>query len=104
MPASEIVVALTVVDEAMYDAYRAAIAPLLEAHGGRFVLDVRVSEVMRPVDHRFNRLFSIRFPSPEDRAAVFASPEYLAIRARLFEPSTRGYVQLGTFTPASDAG
>ena len=102
MPASQILVALTVNDEAMYAAYRAAMMPILEAHGGRFVLDVRVSEVMRPTDHSFNRLFSIRFPSPEQRAAMFANPEYLAIRARLFEPSTRDYVQLGTFAPASD--
>lgn len=67
--------------------------PLLEAHGGRFVVDVRVAEVLRspePGAAGFNRLFTLRFRSQRDHDAFFADPEYLAIRARLFEPSVSG--------------
>lgn len=81
-------VGLEVLDDALYTQYRAEMTPLLEAAGGRFVLDVRVAEVLRgPEGARFNRLFTIRFPTQTAFAAFFADPTYLAIRARLLTPS-----------------
>jgi uncharacterized protein (DUF1330 family) len=73
-------------------------APLLEKHGGRFVLDVRVAEILRassPV--AFNRLFTLRFPSAQAAQAFFADPAYLAVRARWFEPSVAEVVRLGDY-------
>lgn len=94
----EVLYGLEVIDDDTYAAYRAAMTPLLEAHGGRFVVDVRVAEVLRSPDSaRFNRLFTIRFPSPERMDAFFSNAEYLAVRARLFEPSVAAIRKLGDY-------
>ncbi len=92
----ETLMALNVVDADSYSKYRAAMTPLLEAHGGSFGLDLWVAEVLRsPGDKPFNRLFTIIFPSPERREAFFSKPEYLAIRKTLFEPSVSAVTELG---------
>ena len=93
---SETLVAVKLRDEAGYAEYRARMTPLLEAHGGRFVLDVRVAEVLRaPDDADFDRLFSIRFPDEDAREAFFSNPEYVAIRKQHFEPSVSATTLLG---------
>jgi uncharacterized protein (DUF1330 family) len=97
--ASEMLMGVQVIDEAAYMRYRAEMTPVLEAHGGRFVLDVRVGEILRaPSPSRFNRLFAVRFPSARQRDAFFADPDYGEIRARWFEPSVSGgIVRLGDY-------
>jgi uncharacterized protein (DUF1330 family) len=96
--ANEILIGVHVVDEAGYAKYRAEMTPLLEAYGGRFVVDVRTTEVLRaPAPGAFNRLFTIRFPSRQSRDAFFADHDYVAIRTRLFEPSVSGTVWLGDY-------
>ena len=95
---NEVLMGVQVTDETGYARYRAEMTPLLNAHGGRFVLDVRVAEVLRaPSPLAFNRLFTIRFPSARQRDAFFAHPDYLAVRARWFEPSVSGVVRLGDY-------
>jgi len=92
----ETLMALDVADRDLYAKYRAAMTPLLEAHGGSFGLDLWVAEVLRaPGDKPFNRLFTLVFPSPEGREAFFSNPEYLAIRKALFEPSVSAVTELG---------
>ncbi|HYQ25619.1 MAG TPA: DUF1330 domain-containing protein [Polyangiaceae bacterium] len=92
----ETLMALNVADAELYAKYRAAMTPLLEAHGGSFGLDLWVAEVLRaPGDKPFNRLFSIVFPSSERREAFFSNLEYLAIRKALFEPSVSAVTVLG---------
>lgn len=88
-----------VIDEVGYTMYRAEMAPVLAAHGGRFLLDVRVAEILQaPLPSVFNRLFAIRFPSAQHRDAFFADPDYGRIRARWFEPSVAGgVVRLGDY-------
>ncbi len=96
--ANEILVGVHVVDEAGYAKYRAEMTPLLQAYGGRFVVDVRATEVLlAPAPGAFNRLFAIRFPSRQNRDAFFADQDYVAIRTRLFEPSVSGTVWLGDY-------
>lgn len=96
----ETLMALNVIDAELYAKYRAAMTPLLEAHGGRFGLDLWVAEVLRaPADQKpFNRMFTIIFPTPERREAFFSNPEYLAIRKSLFEPSVAATTNLGQLT------
>jgi len=93
----ETLMALDVIDADLYAKYRASMAPLLEAHGGRFGLDFWVGEVLRapPEQTPFNRMFTIVFPSLERREAFFANPEYLAIRKAFYEPSVAGATNLG---------
>jgi uncharacterized protein (DUF1330 family) len=93
----EILVGLEVTDEAAYARYRAAMAPILLAHGGSFGVDVRVSDVLRPEGTPFNRLFTIRFPSKERHQAFFANPDYLDVRRRFFEPSVGAVHRLGAY-------
>ncbi|HET7540415.1 MAG TPA: DUF1330 domain-containing protein [Polyangiaceae bacterium] len=93
----ETLMALDVVDAELYAKYRAAMTPLLEAHGGSFGIDLWVAEVLRaPADQApFNRMFTILFPSHERRQAFFSNPEYLAVRKALFEPSVAAATNLG---------
>ena len=96
----ETLMALNVVDADLYAKYRAAMTPLLEAHGGSFGLDLWVAEVLRapPEQKPFNRMFTIIFPSQERREAFFSNPDYLAIRKKLFEPSVAAATNLGHLT------
>ena len=92
----ETLMALNVVDAELYARYRAAMTPLIEAHGGSFGLDLWVAEVLRaPVDEPFNRLFTLVFPSLERQRAFFSSSDYLAVRKALFEPSVSATTELG---------
>lgn len=84
-------VGLTVTDDAAYAQYRAAMTPLLHAHGGGFRYDFRIAEVLQSAaDHAINRVFAIHFPSRPQKDAFFANSEYQAIRARFFEPAVGG--------------
>lgn len=94
--------ALQVADEDGYAEYRRRMTPLLEAHGGRFVLDVRVSEVLQaPADTACNRLFLIRFPDRGVHDRFFADPEYLAIRGEWFTRSVTSAQQVGIYEAES---
>lgn len=91
-------VGLNVTDPDQYAEYRKHMTPLLEAHGGSFGVDVWVKEVLRsPAEEPINRLFTIQFPSLEKLEAFFSNPEYLAIRARYFDPSVAYFVEMGRF-------
>lgn len=94
----ETMMGLLVTDDAKYTQYRAEMAPLLEAHGGSFGVDVRVSEVLKsPAGRPFNRLFTLRFPSKERREAFFSAPAYLEIRSRLFDTSVAEVNRLAVY-------
>jgi uncharacterized protein (DUF1330 family) len=92
----ETLMALNVVDRERYAEYRAHMKPLLEAHGGSFGLDLWVAEVLlSPTSQPFNRVFTICFPSLEQRDAFFAHPEYKVVRKTFFEPSVSATTALG---------
>lgn len=94
----QILVGVQVQDKEGYAEYRRQMTPLLEEHGGRFVVDVEVHNVLKsPGDAAFNRLFSIEFPSDERRRAFFENPLYLRIRGRYFDASVAAVSQLGRF-------
>jgi uncharacterized protein (DUF1330 family) len=102
---NEVLIGVHVIDETGYARYRAELAPLLEAHGGRFILDVRVAEILRaPSPTAFNRLFAIRFPSARHHDAFFADPDYVALRSRLFEPNVSDMVRLGDYSLRDESG
>jgi uncharacterized protein (DUF1330 family) len=92
----ETLMALNVTDADLYARYRAEMTPLLTAHGGSFGIDLWVGEVLRsPTEKPFNRVFSILFPSPEQRQAFFANAGYKAVRKAFFEPSVSAVTELG---------
>ena len=93
---------LQVTDQDGYRAYREQMAPLLEAHGGPFGLDLTVGDVLRsPVDAPFNRVFTIAFPDANAAARFYDDPRYREIRARHFDPAVAHTTQLGQLAPAS---
>jgi len=97
----ETLVGLYVDDEAGYQRYRAAMTPLLEACGGRFRYDFRVSEVLRSETREpINRVFVIAFPSAEVMQRFFADPKYLAIRKQHFEPAVKAVTLLSAYERA----
>ncbi len=84
----EILIALDVVDEVGYAAYRYAMAPILAQHGGAFGYDLRVSEVIAsPTVAGINRVFTLHFPSGVAKDAFFGDASYAEVRATHFVPS-----------------
>ena len=82
----EMTMALFVLDHEKYGQYRREIAPLLCAAGGRFRFDLEVARVLKSEeDHDINRLFVINFPDSASKERFFKDPQYIEIRARLFE-------------------
>ena len=94
----EMMVGLTVTDDAVYQQYRDAMAPLLAAHGGGFRYDFTIAKVLKSAsEHAINRVFAIYFGSEERKTAFFANPDYRAIRAKYFERSVAGTTIFGSY-------
>lgn len=94
----EVTWGLHVTDEVTYADYRAGMKPILATFGGKFVLDLRVSDVLlAPGDAKFNRLFTIRFPSPETMEAFFRDPDYRAVRKELFDRSATNVSEIARY-------
>ena len=99
--AFELLVGLLVTDSETYTRYRAEMAPLLAAAGGRFRYDFEVSRTLKSeAGHDINRVFVLRFPDRAGKERFFSDPAYLAIRSRLFEKSVAGTTFLAEFSAA----
>ena len=71
----EMTVGLLVVDHEKYAQYRAEIAPLLAAAGGRFRYDFEVARTLKSeAEHDINRVFVLRFPDRASKESFFADP------------------------------
>lgn len=91
---------LEVTDAALYECYRAAIAPLLEEHGGRFDHDFSVARVLRSdAGPRINRVFALSFPDRAARAGFFEDERYRRVRAEYFEPAVAARAELAATGP-----
>ena len=94
----EMLVGLTVTDDDVSQQYRAAMAPLLAAHGGGFRYDFTVAMVLKSAsEHPINRVFAIYFGSKAQMEAFFANPDYLAIKAKFFARSVAGTTIFGGY-------
>ena len=90
----ERLVGLQVVNEEGYQAYREAMYPILQKHGGDFGYDFRVSEALRnPAGHPVNRVFTMHFPDEAASQAFFSNERYLAVREKYFSGSV-GHVTI----------
>jgi uncharacterized protein (DUF1330 family) len=86
-PRRELLVGLRVADNDEYDAYRAGMRPILDAFGGTFRRDFRVTESLTEGDPGVNRVFILSFPSADAKDRFFADPAYRAVRAAHFDGS-----------------
>ncbi|MBP8298980.1 MAG: DUF1330 domain-containing protein [Planctomycetes bacterium] len=94
----ETMVGLTVTDDASYQRYRDAMAPLLALHGGGFRYDFTIDQVLKSAsEHPINRVFAIYFGSKSQMEAFFAHPDYLQVRATFFEPAVKGVTIFGSY-------
>lgn len=94
----EMMVGLTVTDDALYQQYREAMAPLLAAHGGGFRYDFTIGKVLKSAsEHPINRVFAIYFGSRAQMDTFFAHPDYQAIKARFFQRSVAGTTIFGGY-------
>lgn len=95
----EILVGLHVIDDPSYDQYRAGMTPILEALGGYFRFDFRVSEMLKgDADDPFNRVFIISFPNKETQDRFFADSDYKEIRDQYYAPAVRSGGVIASFT------
>lgn len=86
----EMLVALDVADPDVYQEYRAAMRPLLEAAGGGFRYDFEIARTLRAeAAHPINRVFTIFFRDRTAKDAFFGHPDYAVIRAQFFAKSVR---------------
>ncbi len=81
----ENLVGLQVTDEEMYRAYRKAMRPILEEHGGGFAYDFRLADVLiNQSGNPMNRVFTIYFPDEATAEQFFADRRYLEAKEKYF--------------------
>jgi uncharacterized protein (DUF1330 family) len=84
----EILVGLNVLDDVIYENYRAAMKPILADYQGRFTYDFKVSEVLiSENDSNINRVFTINFSSKEKLDGFFSDAQYLIVKEQFFVKS-----------------
>lgn len=94
----EVMVGLTVIDEAGYQRYRDAMTPILQTYGGGFRYDFRIGEVLKSAsEHPINRVFAIYFADRTRMEAFFADPAYVAVKAEHFESAVAGTTIFGGY-------
>jgi uncharacterized protein (DUF1330 family) len=94
----EMLVGLHVIDRGLYQEYRSAMGPMLEAAGGGFRYDFEVGATLRSeAGHPITRLFALYFPDRKARDAFFADAHYQDVKARFFAKAVRGTTVLAEY-------
>ncbi|UCX05748.1 DUF1330 domain-containing protein [Shewanella glacialimarina] len=84
----EILVGLDILDEVKYEAYRAAMKPILTSYLGHFGYDFKVSEVLIAKDDKsINRVFTLNFKNKNRMDDFFTDAQYLEVKHKYFEHS-----------------
>lgn len=97
----EILVGLMVTDDRMYQAYRDAMAPILIKYEGAFCYDFTVSNVLKAQnDEKVNRVFTLNFPSEQNKNNFFNDDAYQVIKAQYFENSVANVYILAAYDKA----
>ena len=96
--AIESLVALNVVDDDAYQAYRDEIMPILRSYGGGFGYDFQIANVLKSSTKApINRVFTIYFANEDSMNAFFSNAEYLAIKKRHFEHAVTDTTIIATY-------
>jgi uncharacterized protein (DUF1330 family) len=77
--AGYLIVRVAVADPQRYERYRKVVAPLIERHGGRYLVRGGDSETLEGADNRF-RIIVVEFPSLQAAKAFWNSPDYAAAK------------------------
>ncbi len=96
--ATEILVALQVTDNQLYDRYRAEMFPILQAYGGSFGYDFKVAEMLQSeTTEPINRVFTIRFQNKDNIDSFFKNEDYLAIKKLYFTPAVTTVIEIARY-------
>ncbi|MDQ1297693.1 MAG: hypothetical protein QG558_231 [Campylobacterota bacterium] len=94
----ERLVGLYVTDEEMYKKYREGMLPILEAFGGGFSYDFKVSEVLKSeVKEKINRVFILYFTNEESMNLFFSDKNYMDIKQKYFVPSVSDVTKIAEY-------
>lgn len=97
--AYEILVALNVTNDQEYQTYRELMRPILLSYGGDFSFDFKVDEVLRSeCSGPLNRVFTIRFPSKQNKEAFFDDGKYLKVKHAHFASSAENVQLISEYT------
>lgn len=77
--AAYLLVRMTIGNQAQYDKYRAAVAPVVAAHGGRFIVRGGTAETLEGT-HDPRRHVALEFPSADAARRFWNSPEYVEVK------------------------
>lgn len=101
----EILVGLDVLDEAKYEAYRAAMKPILKSYHGCFGYDFKVSEVLIAQDDKnINRVFTLNFKNKNAMDEFFSNAQYLQIKDKYFEKSVGDVTIISSYEKIDSQG
>jgi len=94
----EILVGLKVVDNEIYQVYRAGMIPILHSYGGKFSYDFKVSEVLITESaNEINRVFTIQFPDQSKMEAFFLDANYKEVKEADFEGSVESTTIISSY-------
>ncbi len=94
----ELVIALQVKDDKLYDKYREKMLPILEQFGGGFGYDFKIANVLKSeVNKPINRVFTIYFKNEKMMDAFFSNEDYLNIKKIYFENSVSSVVEIARY-------
>ncbi|MDD5211104.1 MAG: DUF1330 domain-containing protein [Sulfuricurvum sp.] len=94
----ERVVGLYITDEDRYKRYREGMLPILEAFGGGFSYDFKVSEVLKSeVKEKINRVFIIYFKNEESMNLFFSDTKYIDIKEKYFVSSVSDVTKIAEY-------
>ena len=84
--AAYVIIDVEVTDESVYSSLREQVPAIVEAHGGRYLVQGGAAEVIRG-DWTPRRLFVIEFDSVEQAKRWQSAPDYADLRERLSKVS-----------------
>lgn len=94
----EILVGLNVLDDLIYDDYRAAMKPILSDYEGRFGYDFKVSDVLISEGNTdINRVFTINFASKNRMEGFFSDSKYLIVKETYFLKSVGSAIMISSY-------
>lgn len=94
----EVLVGIQVLNDDLYDQYRAAMKPIMTNYHGQFRNDFKVSETLLSTGSTgINRVFTIAFPSQKHMDDFFSDANYLKVREEYFEPAVGSAHRLGLY-------
>ena len=95
-------IALQVIDHALYAQYRAGMMPILKTYGGAFGYDFVIADVLKSeVGEDINRIFTISFPDQQASVRFFADEDYRRVREAFFKPAVASTIMIAAWNAAA---